>query len=353
MKLGQWLGLLALVASCYILWQIRQLLLLLFTSVVLAVAVNQLVHRFQKSGVKRMWAVWLSLGIVITLLVGFFLLIVPPFVEQFQQLVALLPSGLARIQQGINWIEERISEPKFPQVPDVNGLIQQLQPLGRNLLQRSLAFFTNSVNTILELLLVVVLTLMLLVNPRPYRQAFVRCFPSFYRDRADEILVLCNEGLGSWAVGALIEMVFIAVLSGLGLWILQVPLVLAHAVLAGLLNFIPNIGPTFSAVLPVAIAFIDAPWKAGAVLILYIIIQQVESYWLTPTVMAKQVALLPAITLTSQIFFASLFGFLGLLMALPLTVVAKTWIEEVVFKDILDRWNCRTRIEATEKSCEP
>ncbi|MEG3849224.1 AI-2E family transporter [Microcoleus sp. herbarium19] len=244
MKLGQWLGLLALVASCYILWQIRQLLLLLFTSVVLAVAVNQLVHRFQKFGVKRMLAVWLSLGIVITLLVGFFLLIVPSFVEQFQQLVALLPSGLARIQQGINWIEERISEPKFPQVPDVNGLIQQLQPLGRNLLQRSLAFFTNSVNTVLELLLVVVLTLMLLVKPRPYRQVFVGCFPSFYRDRADEILVLCNEGLGSWAVGALIEMVFIAVLSGLGLWILQVPLVLAHAVLAGLLNFIPNIAPT-------------------------------------------------------------------------------------------------------------
>jgi predicted PurR-regulated permease PerM len=338
MKLGQWLGLLALAASLYILWQIRQLLLLLFTSVVLAVAVNQLVHRFQKSGVKRIWAVWLSLGIVITLLVGFFLLIVPPFVEQFQQLIALLPAGLARIQEGINWLEERISGSNFPEMPDANGLIQQLQPLGTNLLQRAIAFFTSSLNMVLELLLVLVLTLMLLVNPRPYRQAFVRCFPSFYRDRVDEILALCNEGLGSWTVGALIEMVFIAVLSGLGLWILQVPLVLAHAVLAGLLNFIPNIGHTLSAVLPMAIAFLDAPWKAGAVLILYIVIQQVESYWLTPTVMAKQVALLPAVTLTAQIFFATIFGALGLLIALPLTVVAKTWIEEALFEDILDRW---------------
>ncbi|MCU0545467.1 MAG: AI-2E family transporter [Oscillatoriaceae cyanobacterium Prado104] len=339
MKLGQWLGLLALVASFYILWQIRQLILLLFTSVVLAVAVNRLVHRFQKSGVKRIVAVWLSLGIAIALLVGFFLLIVPPFAEQFQQLIALFPAGLARIQEGINWIEERITGSNLLQMPDTNGFLEQLQPLGRNLLQRSIALFTNSLNTILELLLVLILTLMLLVNPRPYRQAFVRCFPSFYRDRVDEILSLCNEGLSSWTAGALIEMVFIAVLSGIGLWFLQVPLVLAHAFLAGLLNFIPNIGPTLSAVFPAAIAFLDAPWKAGAVLILYIIIQQIESYWLTPTVMAKQVALLPAITLTSQIFFASLFGFLGLLVALPLTVVAKTLIEEVLFKDILDKWN--------------
>lgn len=83
------------------------------------------------------------------------------------------------------------------------------------------------------------------------------------------------------------------VLWQIGLWILQVPLVLAHAVLAGLLNFIPNIGPTLSVVLPMSIALLDAPWKAIAVLILYIAIQNLESYWLTPTVMAKQVALLP------------------------------------------------------------
>lgn len=133
-------------------------------------------------------------------------------------------------------------------------------------------------------------------------------------------------------------MVFIGVLSGVGLWLLQVPLALAHAVLAGLLNFIPNVGPTLSAVLPITIAFLDAPWKALAVLVLYIIIQNIESYWLTPTVMANQVALLPAITLASQIFFTTLFGALGLLMAIPLAVVVKTWIEEVLFKDILDRW---------------
>ncbi|RUR72297.1 AI-2E family transporter [Chlorogloeopsis fritschii PCC 9212] len=338
MKLGQWLGFLALVISLYILWQIRQLLLLSFTAVVLAVAINQLVLRFQQSGIKRVWAVWLSLGIVITLLVGVFFLIVPPFIEQFRQLVALLPTGINQIQRGINWLEERILENYVPEIPDFNGLIEQLQPLATNLLQQAIAIFSTSVTAILEFLLVIVLTLMLLANPQPYRRVFIRFFPAFYRPRVEEILSRCAEGLGNWTIGALIEMVFIGVLSGVGLWILGVPLVLAHAVLAGLLNFIPNIGPTLSVVLPMAIGFLDAPWKAGAVLILYIVIQNIESYWLTPTVMAKQVALLPAVTLTAQIVFVTLFGALGLLMAIPLAVVAKTWIEEVLFKDILDQW---------------
>lgn len=338
MKIGQLLGFLALVISLYILWEIRQLLLLLFTAIVLATATSQLVRRFQRSGMQRIWAVWLSVVILFALLVGFFLVIVPPFISQFQELVQLFPSGIARIQQMITWLEGTIIGPYVTNLPDINNLIQQLQPLTENLIRQAIAFFSTGVTAVLQFLLVIVLTLMLLANPQPYRNVFVRCFPSFYRHRVQQILTLCGEGLGNWTIGALIEMVFIAFLSGLGLLILQVPLALAHAVLAGLLNFIPNIGPTLSVILPMTIAFLDTPWKAIAVLILYVIIQNIESYWLTPTVMAKQVALLPAFTLTAQIFFASFFGALGLVMALPLAVVAKTWIEELVFKDILDKW---------------
>ena len=343
MKIGQLLGFLVLVISLYILWEIRQLLLLLFTAIVLATAISQLVRRFQRSGMQRIWAVWLSIVIVFALLVGFFLVIVPPFISQFQELVQLFPSGIARIQQMSTWLEGTIIGPYVTRLPDINNLIQQLQPLTENLIRQAIAFFSTGVTAVLQFLLVIVLTLMLLANPQPYRNVFVRCFPSFYRHRVQQILTLCGEGLGNWTIGALIEMVFIAFLSGLGLLILQVPLALAHAVLAGLLNFIPNIGPTLSVILPMTIAFLDTPWKAIAVLILYVVIQNIESYWLTPTVMAKQVALLPAFTLTAQIFFASYFCALGLLMALPLAVVAKTWIEELVFKDILDKWQKTSR----------
>lgn len=338
MSMGQWLGVLSLVASLYILWQVRQLVLLIFTAIVLATVINALVRQLQQFQLKRGWAILASLGLILSLLIGVFWLIVPRFIEQFEDLVNLLPIGLIQLQKALTWLEDQILGPYFPSLPDLNELIQNLQPLGTTLMRRTIALLSNSVSAFLETLLVLVLTLMFLLNPQPYRQVLIRLFPAFYRPRVNAILDRCASALEHWAVGALIEMVFVGVLSGLGLWLLQVPLALAHAVLAGLLNFIPNIGPTLSVFIPMAIALLDAPWKAVAVLILYIAIQNLESYWLTPTVMAQQVALLPAITLTAQIFFTTIFGALGLLMALPLAVVAKTWIEELLFKDLLDRW---------------
>jgi len=340
-NLGRSVGLLALLLALYILWQIRQVLLLFFTAVVLATSLNQLARQFQHLGIRRGWSVILNLGILFITFVIFTWLVVPSFVRQFQELVTLLPTTLQVIQNVVNWLEDRLLGTSFPDFTGLDSLIQQIQPVVTRVLEHSVSLFSNSINAVVQFVLVLVLTLMLLVNPQPYRQIFIRLFPSFYRQRVNQILCRCETALGSWTVGALMEMVFVGALSGIGLWILQVPLALAHAVLAGLLNFIPNVGPTLSVVLPMAIALLDAPWKAGAVLLLYIVIQQIESYWLTPTIMAKQVSLLPALTLTSQIVFASFFGALGLLMALPLTVVAKTWLEEVLVKDVLDKWNYR------------
>jgi predicted PurR-regulated permease PerM len=117
-------------------------------------------------------------------------------------------------------------------------------------------------------------------------------------------------------------------LSMVGLWILGVPLALANGLLAGLLAFIPNIGPVISVIPPVATALLEAPWKAIAVVCLYILIQQIESNLLTPFVMKQQVDLLPAITLLAQVIFSIFFGFLGLLLALPLTLTVQQWVNE-------------------------
>lgn len=352
MKLGQWLGFLCLAIALVILWQIRQILLLVFTAVVLATALNSLVQRFQRAGMRRSAAVLLTLGLLLLVNILFVVLIVPPFLNQFLRLVDLLPRAFA---EALEWVEYLVNQqptwlPEL-ELPTPSNLTRELQPLFRNLLENFFAFFSNSLTAVLQFLLVVVLTIMFLADPSSYRRAFLQLFPSFYRRRADEILVKCEVSLGNWLAGILINSLFIAALSGVGLWILQIQLVLAHALLAGLLNFIPNIGPTLSVVFPLTIALLDAPWKAVAVLILYLVIQQIESYWLTPTVMAQQVSLLPAATLIAQIFFASFFGFLGLLLALPLTVVAKTWFEEVLIKDVLDKWDKQPRwvsVGATE-----
>ena len=129
----------------------------------------------------------------------------------------------------------------------------------------------------------------------------------------------------------------IALMSMIGLWILGVPLALANGLLAGLLAFIPNLGPVMSVIPPAAIALLDTPWKAGAVVVLYIVIQQLESNVLTPLVMKRQVSLLPAVTLLSQVIFAVFFGFLGLLLALPLTLIIQQWLNEFWVKGFLEQ----------------
>jgi predicted PurR-regulated permease PerM len=264
-------------------------------------------------------------------------LVIPPFLEQFQKLLGLLPNVWEQIRQGLSVLKEKSLQLDWlPSLPDQEDLSRQIQPI--TIFANFFPLFSNSMMTVLGVLLVLLFSLMMLANPQGYRRALLYLFPSFYRRRADEILTLTEASLGSWLVGVAISSAFVGALSGLGLLFLQVKLVLVHAIIAGILNFIPNIGPASSVIFPIMVALLDSPWKIGLIILLYVIIQNIESYVLTPTVMAKQVSLLPAVTLIAQIFFAQSFGLLGLLLALPLTVVAKVWLEEVFFKDIMDSW---------------
>lgn len=338
MNFGAWIGLVVFFISLYVLWQIKQLLLLLFTGIVLATSLNILVKSFQKRGMKRIYAVFLSMLSLILVAIGCLWIVVPPFIDQFQALGRLVPQGIEKLDVWLDLLSERLDPRIISFLPDAEELNKQIQPFVQQFLGGGLTIFYNSLGVLLGILLLFAMTLMLLADPTPYRQGFIRLFPSFYRRRVSEILDLCTEGLEGWLVGILFNMVVIAVCSFVGLLILGIPLALSQAMLAGVMTFIPNLGPTLSVLSPMAIALIEAPWKALAVLILYIIIQQVESNILTPIVMAQQVSLLPAVTLLSQLFFATFFGFLGLLLSLPLTVVGQIWFKEVIVKDVLDNW---------------
>jgi len=340
MNLGQWFGFVCLILSLSVLWQIRGLLLLVFTAVVLATALNRLVKWLQRKGLPRQFALFCAISSVIIFLALFILLIVPPFSQQFQKLIEQLPRVITKVNFQLNILEAKLPD-YFPDFPTIEELLDQLPSL-QKLLSSFFDVFSDSLTVLLQLFLIIVLTIMMLLSPQRYRKTFLILFPSFYRKRADEILSKSEAALGNWLRGISINCLFIGISSGIGLALLQVKLVLVHALIAGILNFIPNIGPATSVIFPLSIAILEEPWKIMGVLVWYFIIQNIETYWLAPTVMARQVSLLPAVTLIAQIFFARTFGVMGLILALPLTVVSKTWLEEAIFKDILDSWETKS-----------
>ncbi|WP_017720509.1 AI-2E family transporter [Kamptonema formosum] len=339
MTLGKWIGLFALIVALYILWQIRQVILLLFVAVVLATVLNRFVERLQRSRIKRGVAVALSVFIVVVLIAGFFALAVPPIIDQFQKLVELLPQALERLRGWLYGLQNVIPQQLIDDIRNLRGFTQNLQTWGTRIFGNFFTWFNNSIGTVLNILLVLVLTVMLLVNPSPYRRVFILAFPAFYRRRVAQILSECESSLVGWIKGTLFNMFVIGLLSYIGLRILNVPLPFVNAILAGLLEFIPNLGPTLSVIPPMLLALLNAPWKAGAVLVMYIVIQQLESLILVPFVMQETVSLLPAFTLLAVVIFAAFFGFLGLFMAVPLLIVSQIWIKEVLVHDILNKWH--------------
>ena len=347
MTFAQWLGLGALLGLLVLLWQIRQILLLVFAAIVLAVALDTLAQIPQRYGFRRGPSLLIT-GLTVlvgAILVG--LIVVPPLADQLRRLFTDgVPAGIVQAQRLFESLI--LSLPTDIELPTLRELANSLVPQATELVRQVRDFFSESFTaffaTLLNLLFVIILTILLLVDPPAYSRAFVSVFPAFYRPRVRYILKRCELALRGWLMGILFTSSLVMLLSGIGLWILGVPLILANAVLAGLFNFIPNIGPTLSVVAPMLVALTDAPWKSLAVLGLYILIQQLESSVFTPIVMSRQVSLLPALTLVAQITSAFFFGVLGLFLAVPLAAILQVWIQEVLIRDVLDPWQgSRTR----------
>ncbi|MGG6241014.1 AI-2E family transporter [Nodosilinea sp. AN01ver1] len=338
MQLGKWVGLLALGVSIYLLWSIRQVLLLLFAAVVIATVLNRVVRVLRRLHIKRGFAIPITIALLLLTVFGIFAIILPQFINQLQNLSGLLPAAIERLSNLYDWFQSRIPGAALGENQGINRLLDQAQSLISSTVGNFFTILNSSINVVVSLLLVLAATVMLLVNPGSYRRTFIAAFPAFYRDRVDDILSQCEHSLVGWFQGTLAGMVTIGTLSYIGLLILGVPLPLVNAILAGLLEIIPNLGPIISAVPPILLGLLDAPWKGFAVLILYFLIQQVESLALVPFLMKRTVSLMPLFTLLSVVVFASLFGLLGLFLAVPLLIVVQIWLQEVLVKDVMDRW---------------
>ena len=344
MKFGSLVGLVALLLGLYLLWLIRFIVLLAFTAVAFATVLNRIVRWLTERHVKRNLAVGLTVITLAVLSVLVAWLIAPPFVNQVNQWLDQAPFEIAQIRAWLNEVDSRVPIELSEQLQKLDTFIQDIPIVARSVFNNAFLFFRNTLSVLLNLLLVLVITIMLLANPKPYRRAFVCLFPQFYRYRIVDILDSCEVALVGWSTGILFNIFVITALSFSGLAIIGVPLPIGNAFVAGMLTFIPNIGPVLSVIPPALLGLLEAPWKGVAVVVLYILIQQVESNFLTPMVMKRQVSLLPAIALISQLICGVLFGFLGLFLALPLTVVGQVWLQELVVKDIMNGWQQKTPI---------
>lgn len=338
MNFGKLVGLVVLLLSIFLLWQIRFVILLAFTGISLATALNRIVQWLMRWKLSRRWAVILTLLAVLGLIIATVTIIVPPFLKQVDQWLTQIPTESAQVRIWLENINSRVPPVLAEQFQQLNAFIQEIPTIARGLFNNFFRFFSGTFSILLNSFLVLAVTIMLLANPKAYRRAFVCVFPKFYRHRVQDILNRCEEALVGWGIGICFNMIVISLMSFAGLAIIQVPLPIGNALIAGVLTFIPNIGPILSVIPPAILGLLDAPWKAVAVIGLYILIQQVESNFLTPLVMKHQVSLLPAITLVSQLICGVLFGFLGLFLALPLVVTGQVLLKELLVKDIMDNW---------------
>ncbi|MCU0528339.1 MAG: AI-2E family transporter [Cyanobium sp. Prado107] len=354
MSFGQWLGLLALVAALVLLWNLRQSLILVFTAVVVAMAICTLVAWVQRRlACRRGLALLLSLGLLLVVFAVIATAVIPPFVEQFGELISKLPAAANTL---FNLLRDATTSATRMLYGSSDGAVDRLREgvlrdgrlpipdLGKGALQ--IVGLAGGVGAgLLQLVFVLAVALMVAVQPEAYREVGVLLVPSFYRRRFRSVLVQCGEALSGWMVGVMISSLCVGVLAAIGLSLLGVNLVAANALLAGMLNVIPNVGPTLSTVFPMSVALLDSPWKSLAVLVLYVAIQNVESYLITPSVMHHQLKLLPGLTLSAQVIFTIIFGPIGLLMALPLAVCLQVLVREILIHDILDDWKRLRRAE--------
>ncbi len=351
MKLTTLLSFTALIISILILWSLKEIIILFFASIVIAMALCTITGKIRDlCHIPR----WMSLGITIIsiILISSFLIviIIPQFTSEFQELINQIPSAASKLWELLlnTFFDfaEIIYKDSIPNLSDRSLLTKQLSiiPDSSTLASGVTDSITKLINIvsnvgigILQLFFIVSVALMITFQPNSYREVAILLVPSFYRRRARNILLTCGNALSSWMVGVVLSSICVAMLASIGLYLLGIKLVIANALIAGLLNFIPNVGPTISTIFPLSVALLDTPWKSLAVLGLYIVIQNIESYVITPSIMHKQVKLLPGLTITAQFIFTILFGPIGLLLAIPMAVVIQVCVKEVIIKDILEK----------------
>ena len=314
------------------LWQVRAVLLLVFAGVLLAVFLDAIAGWLaRKTPMPR----WLTLTLTLVVLTGgtvAALILVAPEVEaQARSVWHEMPGTLAAARGQLaqyGWGQRVLA-----QLPDAGDVFSN----GRAWAGRGMAAFSGVLGVLANLVIIAFVGLYLAVSPGRYVRGAVRLTPLSFRPEAAATLARMGQQLRLWLLGKLSLMVFVGVATGIGLYFLHIPLLLPLAVLAALLDFVPNIGPIASSVPAILLGLTIGPFHALWVALLYLAVQVVESYVFSPLVQGHNVSLPPAVLIASQVLLGVLLGLPGVLLATPLTVAALVLVRRVYIRDLLER----------------
>lgn len=302
---------------------------LIFITLLIAILLRSLANPLAKhTPLSGRWAVVL---VALTLLISislFFIVTGPIIVEQFDQLVTRIPEALTGIEEQLRQYDWGVTLlGRLEEVPSIVGNF--------DFYSRLTGFFSSIMGILTNFALILVAGIYMAFEPDLYINGFTRLFPINRRDRVYDVLNQSYRTIRQWLLARFLAMFVVGILTLIGLTIIGMPLAPTLAIIAGFLSFIPNLGSLLSLIPAVLVGMTQSLWLSVAAIVVYIVVQQIENYLVTPNIQRQTVSLPPALVLLSQILLVLLFGWLGLFIAAPLVAFSIVIIKAVYIEDFL------------------
>lgn len=304
---------LAIVVTGYLLWQTRFVLLILFAGILLGVLLYSISERLERwTGLPRL----VALPLILLVAAGMFGLIAwqagPTLAQQVEELLSTLASRATQLGGELQDDGGKVStETLLSHLPSPSGIASGATAVAGSVM-----------GAVATGLIVLFIGIYLAASPHHYSRLALTIVPARHREKTKTMLYDAAHILHHWMIGQIISMSVLGFLSYVGLLYLGLPLALLLAVFAGLANFVPYLGPILAAIPMLAVAAGEGWqlvfWVAG----LYLILQILESYLLTPLIQSRAIQLLPAIVIANQLLMGAVFGIAGFVLATPLAAVA-------------------------------
>lgn len=319
---------LVIVALAAVAFNLVYLFTLIFAALVLAVMLRAIASRFIRLRVPDGLAVALAVIALVGGLAAFCWLFGGLVAGQFDALRTQLPHAASAAQKQLNHWGIRY---------DIDSLTRHLGGQMEGLFTRASGLVIAAGGVIADVVMVLVGGIFFAAQPGFYRDGALRLVPRDAEPLASKVLDDCGTGLQQWLAGQLLSSACVVALMTAGLLLLGVPSAFALGIIAGVMDFIPFIGPVIAAIPAILLGFSVDPATALWTLILFLIVQQIQGHVLQPMVQKKSVDLPPVVLLFAVLATGVLFGVTGILLAAPLTVVGYILVQHLYIGQVLGR----------------